>query len=152
MNDTLHSARLDQILETRNRQVIVDSSSCSIVADLKSIDPSLEVRFVDSAEPYFAIVQNIDHRDGRKEQHLVTTVLAEQTSFGSYAGLDQRIVERVRKITHPSYDFGSEALAIKTEHDNEARRKREDLYGDIGERAAFELRKDLGSTSKAFIK
>ena len=151
MNDTLSPARLDQFVETRNRQVVVDADSCAIVKDLKEIDPSLEVRFVDGPEPYFAVIQDLSEGN-HKEQHLVTTVQAYPTSFGTYSGLDQRVVERVRKITHPSYDFMAEAERNKREWEESMRKAREEKLGEIGEQAAHALRKDLGVKNRAFIK
>lgn len=152
MTDTLSPARLDQFVETRNRQVIVDADSCAIVKDLKAIDPSLGVRFVDGPEPYFAVIQDIDHPDGRKDQHLVTTVQAYQTSFGTYTGLDGRVVERIRQITHSSYDFVKEAEANKARWEEERRKERAEVLGEAAEQAAHAIRKDLGVKTKAFIK
>lgn len=151
MNDTLSPARLDQFVETRNRQVIVDADSCAVVKDLQEIDKTLGVRFVDGPEPYFAVTQTIEHGDGRVEQHLVTTTQAYPTQFGTYTGLDNRVVERVREITHSSYDFMAEAEKNKKEWEDTMRRKREDVLGEMGEQAAYAVRKDMGSTSKAFI-
>jgi len=131
--------------------VIVDADSCSVVKDLKAIDPSLEVRFVDGPEPYFAVFQDLS-TESRKEQHLVTTAQAYPTSFGTYTGLDARVVERVRKITNPGYDFMAEAEQIKREHDSAKRREREDVLGEAAERAAHAIRKDLGVKTKAFVK
>ena len=152
MNDTLSPAKLDQIVETRNRQVIVDADSCSVVRDLQDIDKNFGVRFVDGPQPFFAVYQNIEHPDGRLEQHLVTTAQAYPTAFGTYAGLDGRIVDRVREISHESYDFAKEAAKRRSEHEAEAKRKRQDYAGEMGEMAAHAVRKDLGSTSRAFFK
>ncbi|NCA17935.1 MAG: hypothetical protein EBS90_12990 [Betaproteobacteria bacterium] len=152
MNDTLAPARFDQFVETRNRQVLVDADSCSIVKDLKAIDSTLGVRFVDGPEPFFAIYQDIEHPDGRREQHLVTTAQAYPTSFGTYTGLDARVVERVRQITSPDYDFMKEAEQIKRDYDEAKRRERADAFGDAAEQAAHAIRKDLGIKTKAFIK
>lgn len=152
MNDTLAPARFDQFVETRTRQVLVDADSCSVVKDLKAIDSTLGVRFVDGPEPFFAVYQDIRHPDGREEQHLVTTAQAYPTSFGTYTGLDGRVVERVRKITSPGYDFTAEAEKLKREHDEAKRKERAEVLGEAAERAAHALRKDLGVKSKAFIK
>lgn len=152
MNDTLHPAKLDQILETRNRQVVVDADSCTVVGELRAIDPSLGVRFVDGPEPFFAVYQDIKHPDGSTEQHLVTTAQAYPTAFGTFTGLDGRVVERVRKITSPGYDFMAEAAKMKAEHDSKETQARRDLLGEMGEQAAWALRKDLGVKTKAFIK
>jgi hypothetical protein len=152
MNDTLHPAKLDQILETRNRQVVVDADSCTVAGDLKTIDPTLCVRFVDGPQPFFAVYQDIKNPDGSSQQHLVTTAQAYPTSFGTFTGLDNRVVERVREITSPGYDFMAEAAKIKSEYESKQRRAREDKLGEMGEQAAWALRKDLGVKTKAFIK
>jgi len=152
MNDTLHPAKLDQILETRNRQVVVDADSCTVVGELRAIDSTLCVRFVDGPEPFFAVYQDIKHQDGSSEQHLVTTAQAYPTSFGTFTGLDNRVVERVREITSPGYDFMAEAAKMKAEHDSKETQARRDLLGEMGEQAAWALRKDIGVKTKAFIK
>jgi hypothetical protein len=152
MNDTLSPAKLDQILETRNRHVVVDADSCALVRDLKEIDSSLNVRFVDGPQPFFAVYQDIKHPDGSYEQHMVTTAQAYPTSFGTYTGLDGRILDRVREITHSSYDFAKEAEKKRKEYMDTERRQKEDYLGQLGEQAAHALRKDLGVKTKAFIK
>ena len=152
MNDTLSPARLDQILETRNRHVVVDADTCSVVDDLRRIDKTLGVRFVDGPQPFFAVYQEIEHPDGKIEQHLVTTVQAHLNSFGTYSGLDNRIVERVRKITHESYDFMAKADEKKRKFEADQKNEREQLYGEYGEQAAHAIRKDLGVKTRAFIK
>jgi hypothetical protein len=151
MNDTLSPAKLDQILETRNRNVIVDADSCSVVRDLREIDENLGVRFVDGPQPFFAVYQEINHPDGRVEQHMVTTAQAYPTAFGTYTGLDGRIVDRVREITHDSYDFGKEAEKRRRDFESDQKRKRADQMGEIAEQAAHAIRKDLGSTNRAFF-
>jgi hypothetical protein len=151
MNDTLSPAKLDQIVETRNRQVIVDADSCSVVRDLREIDRNLGVRFVDGPQPFFAVYQEINHPDGRVEQHMVTTAQAYPTAFGTYTGLDGRIVDRVREITHESYDFGKEAEKRRRDFENNARHERAEKAGEMGEMAAHAIRKDLGSTNRAFF-
>jgi hypothetical protein len=45
----------------------------------------------------------------------------------------------------------AEAEQRRQDHENTERRKREDMYGEIGEQAAHALRKDLGVKTKAFI-
>ena len=151
MNDTLSPARLDQFVETRNRQVVVDADSCAVVKDLQEIDKTLGVRFVDGPEPYFAVIQTIEHGDGRVDQQLVTTAQAYPTAFGTYTGLDNRIVERIREITHSSYDFMAEAEKNKKDWEERMRKAREEKMGEIAEQAAHALRKDMGVTSKAFF-
>jgi hypothetical protein len=152
MTDTLQPASLDQFVESRGRQVIVDASSCALVKDLKAIDSTLGVRFVDGEQPYFAVVQDLEFPDGRTEQHLVTTAQAYPTSFGTFTGLDGRVLERVREITSPGYDFAAEAEKSRLEYESSRRAKREDQLGEMGERAAHAIRKDLGVKTKAFIK
>lgn len=151
MKDTLSPARLDQFVETRNRQVIVDADSCAVVKDLQEIDKSLGVRFVDGPEPYFAVIQTIEHGDGRVDQQLVTTAQAYPTAFGTYTGLDERIVERVRKVSHESYDFMAEAEKNKKDWDESMRKAREEKLGEMGEMAAHAVRKDLGSQSRVYF-
>ena len=152
MSDSLSPARLDQFVETRNRQVVVDADSCAVVKDLREIDKTLGVRFVDGPNPYFAVFQDIRHEDGSNEQHLVTTTQAYPTAFGTYTGLDERIVDRVRQITHSSYDFMAEAEKNKHEWEESMRKARADKMGEIAEQAAHALRKDMGVKTKAFIK
>ena len=146
-------AHVDQIRRASDgRMVLIDADAGGVAADLRSIDPGLKVRFGENGNPPFWAVYH-ESRDGR-ETHLVTTAQAYQTASGVWTGLDQRIVDRVREVDshgRSGYDYAREV-----ERQNERARESNravfrERAGEIAEHAAHAIRKDLGSTAKAFI-
>ena len=93
--------------------------------------------------------------EDRRTTHLVLTQKAHQTEFGTWAGLDQRIVDRVREIDaqgRGGYDFVKE---VEDQNRRAAKAKRDKFreeMGSFGEQAAHAVRKDLGIKRRAFIK
>lgn len=133
----LSAATLAQVRRGKDgRMVIVDDDVSNVVRDLQAIDPSLRVRFSEAAG-YFAVYQDLGDRE-----HLVTTAQE----------LDPRIVERVSELASKAYDYVAEV----EQQDNAAERAKDhrlhEQVGEIGERLAHAMRKDLGMTThRAFI-
>jgi hypothetical protein len=138
---------MDQILRARDgRMVLIDADAGGVAADLRAIDPKLKVRFAENGNPPFWAVYE-ESEDGRTT-HLVTTVQAHQTRSGTWAGLDQRVVERIRQIGHSSYDYAAEVERQNREASQAAKRRFEEQTGPLAEQAAFAIRKDLGMRYK----
>lgn len=117
------------------RREIIDGDVLNIAKQIKAIDPSLHLWWIEKGG-YFAVIELKDHK-----QRLVTTALE----------LDERLLRKIEKIAHPSYDFAGELeKKDKRAEKNKAHRFREQT-GEIGERAAHALRKDLQAKNKAFI-
>jgi hypothetical protein len=88
---------------------------------------------------YFVVYQLCD-QDG--DERLVTT---SQT-------FDQRLVERIRQITHESYDLAGELAREDDRRDRERDHEFSEQVGEIGERLFHAMRKDKGRTDTAFVK
>jgi hypothetical protein len=93
-------------------KVLIESDVCNVAADLKSIDERLKVRWSEVGE-YFVVYTEEPKGDGSVDQSLVLT---------SYE-LDQRIVKRVQKIMHPSYNYADDLERIEQEEKKDQDRK-----------------------------
>src|SRR5436190_12343687 len=85
----------------------------------------------------FTVIQVKD--DG--SEHIVT--FAEQA--------DGRLVDRVRRITHPSYNFAQELEAIDAQADKERDWLFSQRVGDLAERLAHAVRKDTQTKNRIFL-
>jgi hypothetical protein len=115
------AASIAQVQRLRDgRLVEIADDVCGTVKQLQEIDKSLRVRHSD-VTGLFVLYQLLDSG----EEHLVFT-----TPF-----LDQRVVDRFRKIAQPGYDY----RAADKQHDDRMRDKVE----DAAERLAHAIRTDL---------
>jgi hypothetical protein len=133
---------LTQVLEGYDgRMIVVDDDVAGVARDLREIDPSLALRYSERSG-HFVVVQIIEEGD-RRTEHLVTTAQE----------CDQRIVARVRKITHESYDFVKELEADQ----QRAERERRDnspvarMLDEHGDELVFALRRDLRVQNRVFV-
>jgi hypothetical protein len=142
-------ATVDQVMRAADgRWVLIDADASSVAADLRAIDPSLKVRFAENGRPpFWAVYSETTDGDGRVSQHLVLTQKAHQTRSGTWTGLDDRIVERVRRIdSHGTgrYDYVAELERETHARPERARKEFAEKTGDGGERMAFDIRRELG--------
>lgn len=117
------------------RRVLIDDDVLDIARRLKEIDPRLGLEWNENGN-FFAITEQTP--DGVK---LVTTATE----------LDPRLIERVREIAHPSYDYAGELERKDRAGDRARDHAFHEQVGELGERAAFALRKDLQAQNKVFI-
>lgn len=130
-------ASLSQVTRARDgRLVAVEDDAQNVVNDICAIDPSLRVRYAETSEAFIVYQQ---HLDGRET--LVTTAQE----------LDPRLVERVQKITHPSYDLKAEMERVDAQAEKDQDHAFEEKVGEAGERLAHAIRKDLQHKGKVFI-
>lgn len=120
------------------RMIVIDDDVLGVARQLKEVDESLCLRYAE-AGGYFVVYQ--ESEDGT-EQHLVLTSQE----------LNPQVVERVRQISSPGYDY----VAELDKQDAAAERARDHAFrektGDVAERLAFAVRKDLGQVSdRAFV-
>ena len=146
-------AHVDQVRRgVDGRMDLISADVGNVAADLQRIDPHLKVRFAEAGNPpFFAVYWESD--DGRTTE-LVLTQRAYLTRSGTWAGLDQRIVKRIEEID--SHGRGGYDLAKDLEQNHwllmRAREQRNhELFGELGEKAAHALRKDLGAKYKGRI-
>lgn len=132
--------------------VSISADAGGVAEDLKRIDAGLKVRFAESGNPPFWAVYH-ESDDGRTTE-LVLTAQAHQTPSGVWAGLDGRIVDRVREIDaqgRSGYDFAAELQKHNQAVTKGARSRFHEKVGEAAGPLAHALRKDLGIKTRAFI-
>ena len=132
----IRPATLPQIHRGRRGKVVfIDDDALDVAKRLREIHDSLRLAWNEFGE-HFIVYQELD--DGT--EHLVTTA---QTA-------DARLVERIRKIVHPSYNLAKELERL----DNARNKKLDDAFSEkIGEKAeqiAHAIRKDIGAKNRIF--
>lgn len=121
------------------RSVLVDDDVLDIARRIKEIDDSLLLRWNERGE-FFVVAQIVQTPDGPEEKLVLTTM-----------ELDERIIHRLKHISHASYNLADEAEKIDREADRKAEHEFSERVGEIGEHAAHALRKDLQAQSKIII-
>lgn len=106
----------------------------------------LKLRFSESGE-CFVVYQEVRRSvDGK----LVTKQLV--TTWDANDGpADSGLVERVRKVTHPSYDAAAEAERLDRDADKAMWDRFEQGVGENAGVVHFGLRKDKGVTDRIFV-
>lgn len=133
----IEPASMAQVHRTKvGRNVGIADDVLGIARQLKEIDSSLRLEY-DPGEDFFIVFQRRILPDGSEQDSLVLTA---QT-------LDGRVLNRVREIASPGYDF----IADMDRRDDAAERRRRHEFaesvGPVAERLAHALRKDLGLDS-----
>jgi hypothetical protein len=132
----IQPASIAQVRAGRNgRKVLIEDDVLHIAKRLQEIDRSLRLRWNEQGE-FFVVYQVLDG-----SEKLVLTARE----------LDERIVQRVRKIAHPSYDYVAEMERMDRRAEKDADHRFHEQTGEIGERMAHALRKDLQAQNKVFI-
>jgi hypothetical protein len=136
----IQPASMAQVVTGRGgRRIPVDDDVGNIARRIKEIDNSLSLQFNERGE-FFVVVQTVDTPTGPEEKLVLTA-----------QELDERVLHRVKHITHQSYDY----VAEMDQMDAQAKRDEDHAFhektGEAGEVAAHALRKDLGATNKAFV-
>lgn len=122
----------EQVIEAGDDYYIIDAATSQIVKEINEIDPRLHVKY--SSRCNFFVLYAKEVREGREEEYLVRT----------FTHLDNRIVERVKQISHHSYDYAQDMEDGEKELDSKKLHAIKEKLGDNAERLAFALRKDLG--------
>lgn len=147
------SASVDQVQQANDGRVVeLDPQDSRVAADLEAIDRGLRVRFSQTAECWLIVHKH--HPDcphngtgGPGSEYLVRSVEAYQGRTGVWSGLDDRIVERFRQIQpggRAGYDYARELEDGYLARRERAHKDRQDQLGDVGERTAHAMRRDLG--------
>jgi uncharacterized protein YlxW (UPF0749 family) len=128
----LAPASLDQLRQSRDgRWIAVDADVGSIAQQIAEIATDRGIRLslrISEVTGIFVVVQIIGD-----EEQLVTTARE----------CDQRLVESVRKATSPQYDLAAEVEQVETEKDVAQEHRRQEQLGDLSERLAHAMTKDL---------
>jgi hypothetical protein len=122
-------------------KVRVDEDVQNVARDLREIDAGLKLEY-DTVQRFYAVKWEHLNQRGELVEKLVLTALE----------LDQRIVERVRYINLPDYDFAREIERQEAQAQRDADRERLDtVTGPAGERLRHAIRKDLGFEDRIFV-
>lgn len=150
----IEPASVEQVrVGTDGRMVVIDAEASQVVKDLQAMIPEIRVRFAEDAKPPFWAIYVLE-ADGRST-HLVLTQQATLTSSGTYAGLDQRVVERVAEIDPQGrghYDYAKEIEQASELARKRGRERHRERMDEIGEQAQRELRQHMGKKpSRIFV-
>ena len=138
-------ADINQVMRGRDgRMVEIESDVNNVAADLSDLDHHFRVRWSDGGE-YFVVYWRPDGAD-LGDGYLVTTAQE----------LDQRVVKLVSEIHYKvrndvRYSLSAEIEANHDKADKERDHQFTERAGEMYEKLAHALRKDLGTTAKAFI-
>lgn len=131
MNDDIEPASLDQLKRGANgRMTLIEADVGDNVRQIKEVNKNLFVRYSD-AGGYFVVFYR--HPVTLKER-LVTTAKE----------LDGRLVNRIRRLNSDSYDYIAELEKLDSAAEQAKLDAEKERIGDLAERLAHALRKDLG--------
>lgn len=124
-------ATLPQIQKGRRGTVVfIDHDSLDVAKRLREIHGSLRLAWNEFGQ-YFVVLQQFD--DGT--EHLVTTA---QTA-------DNRLVEKIRKIVHPSYNLADELDKLDAARNKKLDDQFSQKVKEKAEYIAHAIRKDLSA-------
>lgn len=129
----------EQVIAAGDDYYIIDAATSIIVKEINDIDSRLYVKY--NSEHDFFVLFAKDVIEGNECEYLVKT----------FQKLDPRIVQRVKEISDPSYDFIQEANDLEKQRDDEKLYAIRQKIGDTAERLASALRKDLGVKTHAYF-
>jgi hypothetical protein len=131
-NDNIEPASIDQLKRGRDgRMILVEADVGNIVQQIKEINDCFNVRHSD-AGGYFVVF----YRNPLTQQEELVTTAQE---------LDGRLLNRIRKVAHRSYDFAAELKRLDEEIEREREYQFEQKVHERGEEIAHALRKDVGA-------
>lgn len=123
----LQPASIAQVRQGKKRRITVEADVGSVVKQIQEIDPRLGVVWDDDGE-FFLVVE----QDGAKQRTVLTAL-----------ELDHRVLQRVKEIASPDYDYVAEMDRIDAEADKEKDHRFQQEVGENAEKMAHALRSDL---------
>lgn len=137
----IEAATVAQVRRTSaGKLVAIDDDVQGVVRDLKAIDEALHVRY-DPQQDFFVVYEIRTLGDGSTEEHFVTTTKQ----------LDQRVVQRIREIAQPGYDYGAELERVEAAARKAAEGEFSEKVGPLAEELRHAMRKDLGVSDRIFV-
>lgn len=135
----IEPANYEQVVKANDEDwVIIEKDIGEVVQELKEIDPRLCVRYNGIQKFYALFAKEII--DGQEQEYLVNT----------FKSLDKRVVNRIREILSPGYDFVAEIEKDEDKKQRDKEHKLHEVMGENAERLAFAIRKDLGIKDRIF--
>jgi hypothetical protein len=137
MADTIQiqPASMDQVRQGQKRRITVSDDVGSVVRQIQEIDSRLGVIWDDDGE-FFAVVE----QDGPRQRLVLTA-----------QELDHRVLNRLREIASPDYDYVAEIDRMDREADKESDHRFSEETGEIGEYLAHCVRKDIQAQNKIIV-
>ena len=120
--------------------VVIGVDSSTTVAEIQKIDPTLRVRFSPRAGMFAVYYEHAPIPP-------ILTVRAYQNRSGTWEGLDNRVVRRLRYIDREGtsgYDYGREIERETLARRERASKEFAEKTGEAGEEMAFGIRRELG--------
>lgn len=132
----IQPASLSQVRAGRDgRRFTITDDVGGVAAKLREVDQRLRLRFNERGE-FFEVVE-VNGTDERR----VTTALE----------CDDRLVHRMRELARPDHDYAGELERIDRAADRENDRRFSERSGEIAERLAHHVRKDIGATHRIIV-
>jgi hypothetical protein len=136
----IQPATQEQVVKANDEDwVVIEKDLSEVVKELKEIDSRLGVRY-NGVQKFYALYAK-ETIKGVEQEYLVNT----------FTSLDKRVVNRVREIISPSYDYVAELEKQDAQAKKEEEHKMHEKMGENAELLAFAIRKDLGVKDKAFF-
>jgi hypothetical protein len=133
----LQPATLAQVRAGRDgRKILIEEDVLNIAARLQRVSPALSLHWSESGG-HFLVVETSATGDER----MVLTVQQ----------LDERILQRVEEIAHPSYSYVAELDRLDDTAEAEKDHRFREQTGEVGERLAHALRQDLQDKHRVFL-
>lgn len=131
-----------QVRDMGEDKIIIEEDVLDIVKQIKDISPNLFIRWSPgNGDPFYTLYAK-EVVNGKETEYLVKT----------FKHLDQRIVDRVRYIASPDYNYVKDLDRLDDKQDSDHEYKMGEIFGERAEQLAHALRKDLGLLNdRAFI-
>lgn len=124
----------------RGGMIEITPDVAEVAQRLVDIDPALRLRFSE-AQGVFVVFEVHKNVDGSESEHLVTTSRE----------CDQRLVNRIRELTDPGYDFVAEIERLEAQSERDKQHEFRERTGESVQRLRHAMRKDLGVKNTAFV-
>lgn len=139
-------ASVPQIMKgRRGRVVFVDHDAYDIARRLRELDDSLRLAWNEFGE-YFVVYQILRGPNDSEKEHLVTTWDPKKSGTP-----DGRLIQRIRQIMNPNYDYAGELERLDREADKQRDYEFAQKVGPYAERLYHAVRKDMGMKSKIVV-
>jgi len=134
---------VDRVVQGQDGSMIaIDGDVGNVVADLRRLDPTFRVRFMERGNCY-VVYQRFERPDGRVHEHFCFSV--EHDCF------DQRVVRRAEKIMHESYDPVAELDRNQAQIERDRRERIASAVEAHADELHYALRRDLGAKDRIFV-
>ncbi len=133
----IQPASITQVRKGKDgRNIVIEDDVLSIARGLLDIDPVLRLAWNEDGHYFMVYWWN-----GPKKEVVLTS-----------QEMTPAILDRLREIIHPSYDFVGEMERMDKQAEKNQDHRFSEETGEIGEHLAHAVRKDLEHGGKIFVK